>query len=69
MPWYAQLQNFKNWRYVILEINPSIISCKYSYQIDPNLNNLSGMASADDLAVIIIIMSILPKGRSFTVNV
>ena len=24
MPWYAQLQISKNWRYVTLEINPSI---------------------------------------------
>ena len=25
MPWYAQLQIFKNWRCVTLEINPSIL--------------------------------------------
>ena len=25
MPWYAQLQIFKNWRYVTLEISPSIL--------------------------------------------
>ena len=25
MPWYAQLHIFKNWRYVTLEINPSIV--------------------------------------------
>ena len=25
MPWYAQLEIFKNWRYVTLEINPSIM--------------------------------------------
>ena len=28
MPWYAQLQIFKNWRYVTLEINPSIMMGK-----------------------------------------
>ena len=37
MPWYAQLQNFKNWKHVTLEIKPSILQSRHQHKFSVNV--------------------------------